>query len=122
FDELFMIQLGMQERRSRWKQQVAKGDAFDIDLSRIFIEPPDASSTAPAEQKEDIAIPEETIGTTLWSMAATTQPFEATLPFKFTDAQRRVLLEIFGDLARTQPMCRLLQGDVGAGKTAVAAA
>ena len=47
---------------------------------------------------------------------------EATLPFRFTNAQRRVLHEIFPDLERTQPMCRLLQGDVGAGKTAVAAA
>ena len=122
FDELFMIQLGMQERRSRWKQQVAKGNAFSIDLSRIFVEAPDAPDTSSVLQKKEIPVPEETIGTTLWSMAATEQPFEATLPFKFTDAQRRVLLEIFGDLARTQPMCRLLQGDVGAGKTAVAAA
>src|SRR6266571_859077 len=61
-------------------------------------------------------------GTTLWSSIATDKPFEATLPFRFTDAQRRVIIEIFGDLAKSKPMCRLLQGDVGAGKTAVAAA
>src|SRR6266571_1838973 len=61
-------------------------------------------------------------GTTLWSSIATDKPFEATLPFRFTDAQRRVIIEIFGNLALTRPMCRLLQGDVGAGKTAVAAA
>ena len=40
--------------------------------------------------------------------------------FNFTAAQRRVCGEIAADLARTQPMNRLLQGDVGSGKTAVA--
>ncbi len=40
--------------------------------------------------------------------------------FELTGAQRRVLSEIAGDLAGTQPMNRLLQGDVGSGKTAVA--
>ncbi len=43
------------------------------------------------------------------------------LPFELTGAQRRVLREIFDDLARPFPMARLLEGDVGAGKTAVAA-
>ncbi len=41
-------------------------------------------------------------------------------PFKFTGAQRRVLEEIEGDMERKTPMNRLLQGDVGSGKTAVA--
>jgi len=45
----------------------------------------------------------------------------ATLPFTLTAAQRRVSREIARDLARAQPMHRLLQGDVGAGKTVVAA-
>ncbi len=45
----------------------------------------------------------------------------ATLPFALTLAQRRVSDEIAHDLARSQPMHRLLQGDVGAGKTVVAA-
>ena len=45
----------------------------------------------------------------------------AALPFGLTGAQRRVGEEIAGDLARTQPMHRLLQGDVGSGKTVVAA-
>jgi ATP-dependent DNA helicase RecG len=42
------------------------------------------------------------------------------LPFKLTDAQRRVTKEIFNDLKSTAPMNRLLQGDVGSGKTIVA--
>ena len=44
------------------------------------------------------------------------------LPFPFTGAQDRVLAEIRHDLARPQPMARLLQGDVGSGKTVVALA
>jgi ATP-dependent DNA helicase RecG len=42
------------------------------------------------------------------------------LPFKLTEAQKRVLREIAADLAASQPMLRLLQGDVGSGKTLVA--
>jgi ATP-dependent DNA helicase RecG len=45
----------------------------------------------------------------------------ATLPFELTAAQQRVGAEIRADLARPQPMHRLLQGDVGSGKTVVAA-
>ncbi len=45
----------------------------------------------------------------------------AALPFALTPAQQRVAAEIAADLARPQPMHRLLQGDVGSGKTVVAA-
>jgi ATP-dependent DNA helicase RecG len=45
----------------------------------------------------------------------------ATLPFQLTRAQARVLSEISADLTRPHPMQRLLQGDVGSGKTIVAA-
>ncbi|MDO8457183.1 MAG: ATP-dependent DNA helicase RecG [Burkholderiaceae bacterium] len=45
----------------------------------------------------------------------------ATLPFQLTAAQQRVCAEIARDLARPVPMHRLLQGDVGSGKTVVAA-
>jgi len=47
--------------------------------------------------------------------------FLATLPFKPTRAQLRVLDEITADLTRPVPMLRLVQGDVGSGKTLVAA-
>ena len=44
------------------------------------------------------------------------------LPYQMTDAQRRVIRDIRGDLVQAVPMLRLLQGDVGSGKTIVALA
>ena len=48
--------------------------------------------------------------------------FIGSLPYRLTDAQNRVIAEISADLARPHPMMRLIQGDVGSGKTVVAAA
>ena len=48
--------------------------------------------------------------------------FTRSLPFTLTNAQHKVLHEILADLQKPQPMCRLLQGDVGSGKTVVATA
>lgn len=50
------------------------------------------------------------------------QAFLASLPFALTGAQMRCLEEVLRDLAEPQPMSRLLQGDVGSGKTVIAAA
>ncbi|MES1180712.1 MAG: ATP-dependent DNA helicase RecG, partial [Verrucomicrobiota bacterium] len=49
------------------------------------------------------------------------KPFLAALGFKLTEAQTKVLREIRADMNGAHPMRRLLQGDVGSGKTAVAA-
>src|SRR5262249_52734279 len=46
--------------------------------------------------------------------------YRGVLPFTLTDAQEHSIAEIDADLARTVPMQRLLQGDVGSGKTVVA--
>ena len=42
------------------------------------------------------------------------------LPFSLTNAQKRVLKEIESDIVKSEPMSRLLQGDVGSGKTVIA--
>lgn len=49
------------------------------------------------------------------------QQFVAHLPFTLTDAQRRTVWQIYQDIQKTQPMNRLVEGDVGSGKTVVAA-
>lgn len=50
------------------------------------------------------------------------QRFYSRLPFALTQAQQRVIRDIHTDMAESQPMLRLVQGDVGSGKTLVAAA
>ncbi|MGH9928420.1 MAG: ATP-dependent DNA helicase RecG [Pyrinomonadaceae bacterium] len=62
----------------------------------------------------------EAKGTKIKLDQATKLRIGSVLPFKLTDAQRRVVKEIFKDLKSDAPMNRLLQGDVGSGKTIVA--
>ncbi|MCB0069203.1 MAG: ATP-dependent DNA helicase RecG, partial [Caldilineaceae bacterium] len=83
FEELFYIQLGVQQRRATLRAEVAQ----PLPLSDEALE-----------------------------------QFLATLPFALTGAQQRVIGEMGLDLGRDVPMTRLVQGDVGSGKTAVAAA
>ena len=70
-----------------------------------------ARRTAEREQQVAAALPEpgELIGR-----------YRAALPFELTEHQEEAIAEIDADLARTTPMQRLLQGDVGSGKTVVA--
>lgn len=109
FDELFLIQLGMLTRRANW-QDGPPAPALPAPAALIFDEP----DLGPED--EAATLPQ----TGLWPLTANC--FETTLPFRFTGAQRRAIREIMADLATVKPMSRLLQGDVGSGKTVVAAA
>ncbi len=66
-------------------------------------------------QQEDAGIPLEV-------RTAALDGFTAALPFALTGAQARVLGEVLDDLEQSRPMSRLIQGDVGSGKTVVAVA
>lgn len=83
FDELLLLQLGVQRQRRDWLSH--PGTALQADAGQL-------------------------------------ETYYRALPFDLTGAQRRVIDEILADLAQDRPMNRLLQGDVGSGKTAVAAA
>ena len=62
----------------------------------------------------------ERVGTAFSTGPTVREAIKQVLPFHPTAAQKRVLAEIVADMSRRQPMRRLLQGDVGSGKTIVA--
>jgi len=84
FDELFLLQLGVLNKKRDWKKS-QPGQPLRIDRSLL-------------------------------------ESFIKSLPFGLTAAQQRVTGEIMTDMMRPQAMSRLLQGDVGSGKTVVATA
>jgi len=63
---------------------------------------------------------EESVAAALPAPGELIERYRAELPFTLTEHQESAIAEIDGDLARTVPMQRLLQGDVGSGKTVVA--
>jgi len=101
FEEFFYMQLAVQLRRRETKQEV--GIQFDL-------------SGLPGKHAASVSLfAENTDDGDLWSEV------HKMLPFELTGAQRRVIGEIWRDMERPTPMNRLVQGDVGSGKTAVAA-
>jgi ATP-dependent DNA helicase RecG len=83
FDEIFVLQIGLLQRRHEWRSEPGKPLAVDESFLHDFTN---------------------------------------ALPYELTPAQDRALQQIVADLRTDQPMNRLLQGDVGSGKTVVAAA
>ena len=97
FDEFLRLQLLLTLRRRR-----AERDAVGI------------------SHRLDVADLDTTPGQLTTSDSSLVQQFLAGHRFTLTGAQRRALGDMAGDLARARPMHRLLQGDVGSGKTTVA--
>ena len=89
---------------SRWQRRLAFGELFALGVAvarRRRERCADAAVACPRDPEID-------------------RRLARALPFSLTGAQRRSIDELAADLARATPMNRLLQGDVGAGKTCVA--
>src|SRR5205085_3796953 len=73
FDELFLIQLGMQERRTRWQREAPQGNAFKIDFNKILIDSSELTDITGEEIAQEVDIQHKPTlpGNTLWSMLAT---------------------------------------------------
>ncbi|PJA92907.1 MAG: hypothetical protein CO132_05920, partial [Candidatus Kerfeldbacteria bacterium CG_4_9_14_3_um_filter_45_8] len=86
---------------------------FRLDFDRIYIR-----QLYSQVQRLEV---EQQSATAIAFNEAATKEFVSSLPWPLTNAQRRVAWDIFQDLAKERPMNRLLVGDVGSGKTVVAA-
>ena len=95
-------------------------DLYDLDLARQRLRFDEALVLQAAlirRRAAAVAMPATPRPASLGGLLAS---FDATLPFQLTDGQREVGEQIAADLARDHPMHRLLQGEVGSGKTLVA--
>lgn len=90
-------------RRGRWRMKFGEAFVLQAALAQARI----ASDAVPAIAREAVS-------------GGLVEALLAQLPFSLTAGQQHVLAELRGDLATTRPMNRLLQGEVGSGKTILA--
>lgn len=95
-----------QESLNRARQRLAFDELFLMQLGML-------GSRRDWQVKSGIPVP---------ANVSILQQFTASLPFRLTKTQKQIIVEISQDMAKGVPMNRLLQGDVGSGKTVVAAA
>lgn len=107
YEEAFVLQTVLARRRAQASAQAARV---------VLTSAADSATSATTESAASAA----TGATTAPAPAGVAAAFEARLPFALTSGQQAVGKEIAADLAREIPMRRLLQGDVGTGKTIVA--
>ena len=104
FEEFLYMQIALHMRRRETKQEVG----IKFDLTQIK----EGAATSTSLFEGEVA---KQAGEDLWSEV------RRMLPFELTKAQVRVINDIWADMQIAAPMNRLVQGDVGSGKTAVAA-
>ncbi|MCK0111317.1 ATP-dependent DNA helicase RecG [Ornithinimicrobium sp. F0845] len=92
-----------EQRRARWRMKFQ--EAFVLQAALAVMRR--SSDAVPAVRRSSVP-------------GGLADQFRERLPFDLTEGQQQVLAEITGDLDRTLPMHRLLQGEVGSGKTVVA--
>jgi ATP-dependent DNA helicase RecG len=96
----------LERRRSPAQLRLIWGELFELQLELALLREREVRATRSFRYRVDDRVREVA---------------RELLPFKLTGAQKRVLKEIVDDLRQPHPMLRLLQGDVGSGKTIVAA-
>ncbi|GHU64265.1 ATP-dependent DNA helicase RecG [Clostridia bacterium] len=123
YEELFLLQAGLFLLRNRGSRLGARDDGC------VSLRPPTFALLSPPlsafASLSVFPLPTEVGGKKASrnpNIDNVREEFAGLLPYSLTGAQERAIAEIFADMQEARPMARLLQGDVGSGKTAVAMA